>query len=244
LAIAVCLFALSPWRDDTYETLGMVAQPCEPDGRSITERPIDDWPGRCFYATTNAQLLASEARPEVVMIGDSLTEEWPNEGISVAMRGIGGQTSAQLLVRFRQDVVDLEPKIVHILVGTNDIAGNTGPISPAMLMSNIAAMADIADANGINVVIATIPPAEKFPWRHRVDPGDWVREVNGLLTAFASERDFVLADYHAVLANSDGSIRKDFFTDGAHVSEAGYVAIRQVFHDALARARATSEFKQ
>ena len=133
--------------------------------REARER-ADDWAGLSRYRAANA----SVRRPELVMIGDSLTEIWQLAipemfGAAIANRGIAGQTSPQILRRFMQDVVDLEPRAVHILCGTNDIAGNTGPNLPQDYQRNIRAMVQLAAANGIDVLLGSIPPAASIFWQ-------------------------------------------------------------------------------
>ncbi len=243
LIAATGLLVAKIWRDSSLAAIGMVEEPCTPDGKSITGRNIDDWAWRCLYRAANARLLSSRTHPEVVMIGDSLTADWPYQDQAIVGRGIGGQTSAQILVRFHQDAVALKPEIVHILAGTNDTAGNTGPSSPDMYIANIKAMVDMARANDIEVVLGTIPPAAKFPWRPRVDPQDWAQRLSRDLRALALENDLILADYHAALTAPDGSIREELFQDGAHPTEAGYARMREVLHEALGRARARLDEK-
>ncbi len=131
------------------------------------QRLKSDWANLCRYAGDNAQVAASGIRPRVIFLGDSITENWKLGdpalfGPAVLDRGIGGQTSAQILLRFYQDVVALRPRTVHIMAGVNDIMGNTGPTSDAAIVSNIRAMIDIAKANGIRVVLSAITPAQSI----------------------------------------------------------------------------------
>ncbi len=234
---------------DSADTIGMTETPCTAQGTPVTERKRDDWADLCRYRADNARLLRQGARPKAVLIGDSLTQAWPEmdpapfDGTLVG-RGIGGQTSPQVLLRFQQDAVALHPRVVHILVGTNDIAGNTGPTAPGMAQANIRAMVDIARANGIQVVLATIPPAREFNWRPEVKPGDWVHVMNRWIRQFAAERGLVLADYYSVLAMPDGAIDPGLFADGAHPSAAGYRAMRPVLLEALAEAEKAADARQ
>ncbi len=140
-----------------------------PDQARLREQLARDWPGLCRYKEANAA-LAGEPPPRVVFMGDSITEGWVSGdaalfAVGVVGRGISAQTSPQMLVRFRQDVVALKPRVVHIMAGTNDIAGNTGPTTVRDFQNNILAMLDIARANGIAVVLAGIPPSKRLYWR-------------------------------------------------------------------------------
>jgi len=200
-----------------------------PDQERIREMLARDWPGLCRHKDANAA-LEQGARPRVVLIGDSITEGWVNGDPAlfvdgVVGRGIGGQTSPQMLVRFRQDVVALAPRVVHIMAGTNDIAGNTGPAQIKDFQNNVLAMLDIARANGIAVVLAGIPPSKRLYWRE-LDPRPLIRELNGWLRDMAAERGLVFVDYGTVLADNDGGLRADLGNDGVHPNRAGYAAMR------------------
>ena len=149
--------------------------------RQAEERLHTDWAWLGRYTEANAELPAGMAGPRVVFIGDSITQGWfdmaptfftDNNRIG---RGIGGQTTPQMVLRFRQDVIDLKPAVVQIMAGTNDIAGNTGPMTPDQSKANIMTMAELARAHGIRVILASIPPAANFPWR----PGGARRRWSG-----------------------------------------------------------------
>ena len=197
-----------------------------------------DWAWLCRYQAANAAL---KERPRAVFMGDSITEYWG--GLDPALfaggvidRGISGQTTPQMVLRFRQDVVALRPKVVHIMGGTNDVAGNTGPESPDMFRNNIRTMVDLARANGIAVVLAAIPPAAKFNWVPGLQPAARIAELNRWLKSYAAERKLVFADYHAVLAAPDGAMKPAFSADGVHPNAAGYAVMRPVAERALAAA--------
>jgi hypothetical protein len=141
-----------------------------------------DWAQLCRFAAANAA-LAQGPRVEAVFLGDSITENWLLADPAlfhggIVNRGISGQTSPQMLLRFEADVVALHPRVVHIMAGTNDLAGNTGPTSAQQYEHNIIAMCDLARANGIRVVLASIPPAARFPWRAGVTPGPQILVLN------------------------------------------------------------------
>lgn len=198
----------------------------------------NDWAWECRYAEANSQ---QAERPRVVFIGDSITEGWIPQyaarfGSGVVGRGIGGQTSPQILVRFYQDVVRLKPRVVHIMIGTNDIGGNTGPNSPEMYKNHVAAMVDLARANGIGVVIGSILPAATIPWRPQIKPAKQVVALNAWLRNLARSRRAVYADYHGALANAEGGMNPDLAPDGIHPNAKGYAVMEPIAKAAIAEA--------
>lgn len=202
------------------------------------EQAARDWADLCRYRADNAKA----PRAQVVFMGDSITELWqvadPGFFVAgVADRGISGQTTSQMLVRFQADVVALRPRVVHILGGTNDVAGNTGPSRPEDFKNNIRAMADIADTNRIAVVIGAIPPADRFLWRRELTPAAQIIELNTWLKAFAAERGYAFADYHGAMSTAGGAMRPEFSKDFVHPNRAGYALMRQVAERALDEAR-------
>ena len=202
--------------------------------------PERDWANLCRFKSADAA-LAGTTRTRVVFLGDSITEGWLRGDPALfahgnVNRGISGQTTPQMLVRFYADVVALHPRIVHILAGTNDVAGNTGPNSPQDFMNNIRAMTDLARANGIKVLIGSIPPSSHLSWRPEVTPGPRIAELNAWLERFAAERHAIYVDYHAALAAPDGSMRADLTHDGVHPHRAGYALMRPLAESAIAQA--------
>jgi lysophospholipase L1-like esterase len=209
------------------------------DERRIRDLLANDWPSLCRYKADNATLASAK----VVFMGDSITEGWVAGDPAlftngVVGRGIGGQTSPQMLVRFRQDVVALAPSVVHIMAGTNDIAGNTGPAAVQDFANNILAMIDLARVNGIAVILAAVPPSRRLYWRGDFDPRSSIRELNDWLRTAARERSLVFVDYGTVLADADGGLRADLGNDGVHPNRAGYAAMRPLAERALAAALA------
>lgn len=200
----------------------------------------NDWGNLCRYREAN-RLLAEQPRPRVVFLGDSITENWQVRdpelfGTGIIDRGIGGQTTPQMVLRFYQDVVALRPRVVHILAGTNDLAGNTGATGDTQFRNNIRAMVDLAQANGIAVVLGAIPPVTDFPWRPDIDPRARILAWNHWLRSFSDERQIVFVDYHAALINADGGMTPAFATDGVHPSLAGYQRMDLLFQRALKEA--------
>jgi lysophospholipase L1-like esterase len=176
----------------------------------------------------------------VVFLGDSITEGWKDKRPSFFThgrvgRGIGGQTTPQMLVRMQPDVVDLKPKAVHIMAGTNDIAGNTGPMTQEMTRDNIRAMTAIAQHHKIKVLLASIPPAASFPWRPGMETLKPIRENNACLKSYAAEIGAIYVDYHPVLADAAGAMRPGLAYDGVHPTEAGYDAMATVINPILKR---------
>lgn len=203
------------------------------------QRAAGDWAAICRYAAANAAALAARPAPRVVFMGDSITENWVladplffDNGI--VGRGIGGQTTPQMLLRFRADVVALRPQVVHLLAGTNDIAGNTGPSSPEDFKGNIMSMVEIARANGIDVILGSIPPAAAFYWRPEVDPVARIVELNEWLRDYAARQNIEFIDYYTALAGPTGELDSDLGNDGVHPNRRGYAVMRQLVERKLA----------
>ena len=162
----------------------------------------------------------------VVFMGDSITEAWKLEesfpGKPYINRGIGGQTSPQMLVRFRQDVIDLKPNVAIILAGINDIAGNTGPMTLEQTEENIASMAELATANGIRVVLCSVLPAFDFSWARGLSPAPKIVEVNAWIKDYAAQKGFVYVDYYSAMKDERGGLPAALSKDGVHPLPAGY----------------------
>lgn len=193
-----------------------------------------------YYADDNAKLLASRAPVDVVFLGDSITEGWFDKHPSFFVngrvdRGIGGQTSSQMVLRMISDVVDLKPKAVHIMAGTNDIAGNTGPMTAKMTEDNFRMMHDIARSNGIKVLIAAIPPAGAFPWRLGLEVKRPIAELNAWLKQYAHQSGATWVDYWPVLNDGTGAMKPGLAVDGVHPTVAGYQAMESVVTPILRR---------
>jgi lysophospholipase L1-like esterase len=220
---------------------GAVAAPVPARAQSPEERLHTDWAYLSRYRNENDALVASGARIGAVFMGDSITEGWVQKAPAFFTagrlgRGISGQTTPQMLVRFRQDVIRLEPRIVHVMAGTNDIAGNTGPMSAAMTLDNLKSMTEIAQANGVRVIIASIPPAAGFHWRPGLETAEPIMALNRWLHEYAASAGAVYADYHAAMSDGRGGMREGLAYDGVHPSEAGYAAMAPVAERALAAA--------
>jgi len=223
------------------------ANPPAQRSRPMTEdeRLRNDWPNLQRYREANAALRppgAGESR--VVFYGNSITEGWAPyfatmfPGKPYVGRGIGGQTTPQLLVRFRQDVIALRPKVVVILAGTNDIAGNTGPSTLEMIEDNLASMAELAKANGIRVVLSSVLPAYDYSWRPGLQPAPKIVALNAWMKRYAAAHGAVYLDYHSAMADERQGLRSDLTGDGVHPNEAGYRVMAPLAERAIADALA------
>lgn len=210
------------------------------------ERLHNDWAQLCRYKAENAALHRATG-PRVVFMGDSITEFWKMAhpdffGENYIVRGISGQTTAQMLVRFRQDVIALRPVVVHILAGTNDVAGNSGPTTLEAIRNNIASMVDLATANDIRVVLGSVPPAGMFPWRPTVlEPAQHIVELNEWLRRFAREKNLIYVDYHEPLADERDAMKQTFSNDGVHPNRDGYSMMEPLARHAIDQALAAAE---
>lgn len=197
-----------------------------------------DWANYGRYAEANAALTTA---PAVVFMGNSITDGWDNAhpefftDNNFACRGIGGQVSSQMLCRFRADVIDLRPKAVVILAGTNDIAGNNGPIESEHIAENIVSMAELALAAGIRPIICSVLPAAKYPWRPEIGSvPEKIRALNDRLRQYAAERGLTWVDYYSAMDAGDGSMRSEYTRDGVHPTPEGYAVMEAVIRPALA----------
>ncbi len=209
------------------------------------EQRLADWPQLARYRDDNARVgapAAGEAR--VVFFGDSITDGWGRDvgeffpGKPYVNRGISGQTTPQMLVRFSQDVIALKPRAVVILAGTNDIAGNTGPATPQMIEDNLAAMAAIARQNGVKVVFASVLPAKAYPWRPELRPADTIRQLNAWIKAYCIREHLTYLDYYAAMVGADGGMRAELSGDGVHPNAAGYAVMAPLAQKAIEQALA------
>lgn len=166
----------------------------------------------------------------VVFIGDSITELWKLEtsfpGAPYINRGISGQTSSQILLRFRQDAIDLHPSVVVILAGTNDIAGNTGPATLTQIEGNLESMAELARANHIGVVLCSVPPSVNYWWHPRLpNPAARIAALNRWLEAYAASKHYFYVNYYAAMKDAAGGFKHGLSVDGVHPSPAGYAVM-------------------
>lgn len=206
--------------------------------QALADQRARDWADLCRYRADNAALTG---HPRVVLMGDSITDFWRQGdpaifGDGIVDRGISGQTSSQMLVRFWPDVIALHPRTVQILAGTNDIAGNTGPTSEQDYEDNIMAMVALARAHGIRVLLGSIPPAVSFWWTpHAYRPAKEIRHLNDWLRRYARVSGAGFIDYYAHLVTPTGAFRPHLSNDGVHPNAAGYGVMTGLLRAALTK---------
>ena len=212
------------------------AEQLTPYQKSQLERTFNDWSFLVKYREANKSLPpVSPGETRVVFMGDSITEGWGQKATSTTPdrgeffpgkpyvnRGISGQTTPQMLVRFRQDVVLLKPKVVVLLAGTNDIAENTGKETLEDIGNNIASMSELARANGIRVVLCSVLPASDFHWHRGLEPAPKIRELNAWIKEYAAKNGFIFVDYYSSMSNTEGGLKAELSPDGVHPNKAGY----------------------
>lgn len=199
-----------------------------------------DWFGFNRYKADNENIIAGKNYPKVVFMGNSITDNWayyhPDffTRNNFCGRGISGQTSAQMLVRFYDDVVNLHPKAVVIMAGTNDVAHNDYWVSPEQVVENIKAMCDIAKANGIVPIISSIPPCSAFVWRTEIEnAGQTIVEINNNLKEYARANKIVYVDYHSVLTDEASGFKKTLSEDGCHPNPDTYFTMEEMVLKAI-----------
>jgi acyl-CoA thioesterase I len=229
------------------QTPAAAQAPAQTDAQTMAamQKKLDDWPQLGRYRDANAALTAPSAGEQrVVFYGDSITDAWAKDpttffpGKPYVGRGISGQTTPQMLVRFQQDVVHLKPAVVVILAGTNDIAGNTGPSTPEMMEDNFESMIAVARANNIKVVVSSILPADHYAWKPGVLPAEQIRAMNVRLKAMCEREGLVYLDYYSAMANANGGLDPDLAKDGVHPTAKGYAVMSPLAEKAIAAALA------
>jgi lysophospholipase L1-like esterase len=201
-------------------------------------RLLTDWAWLGRYREDNAKLIASGAKVHAVFLGDSITEGWAKTDPDFFAkrnvgRGISAQTTPQLLVRMHADVIALKPRVVHIMAGTNDIAQNTGPMTPEDSKNNLMAMCEIARAHGIRIVLGSVPPASKYAWRPELQPKAAAIAMNEWMRDYAKEIGAVYADYAAALTDANGNVKLSLAKDEVHPTAEGYAAMRPIAEAAI-----------
>jgi lysophospholipase L1-like esterase len=208
------------------------------------QQQLADWPQLGRYRADNARLAPpAPGRTRVVFFGDSITDAWGRAkgttffpGKPYINRGISGQTTAQMVLRFRQDVIDLHPVAVVILAGTNDIAGNTGLATLPMIEDNFRSMTELAQAHHIRVILASVLPTSDYPWHPGLQPAGKVRAINAWLRSYAASCGETYLDYYIALANAQGGMDKRLASDGVHPTPAGYAIMTPLAQQAIDRA--------
>ena len=210
-----------------------------------------DWPIFNRYRQDNYQLgMPSEDENRVVFMGNSITEGWLDiypeffDGKPYVNRGISGQTTPQMLVRFLADVIDLHPKAVVILAGTNDIAGNTGPSTVKMIADNIFSMAELAKEHNISVIISSVLPVYRYSWIEReLDPVPIISRLNAILKNYALKNGHTYLDYYSEMVDKRMGLMEEYTTDGVHANKAGYKVMSDLAEQAIKESLSRSKTK-
>lgn len=199
-----------------------------------------DWANLSKYETENTLFQSKKSgEKRIVLMGDSITEFWLQihseffEGKPYLDRGISGQTTAQMLIRFRQDVIQLQPDAVVLLAGVNDIAGNTGPTTPEKIFGNITSMVELAKANAIKVILCSILPANDFYWRPNDKAAATIIQLNQLIKSYADKHHIPYVDFHAVMSDASNGLPKEFSNDGVHPNLKGYQIMEPLLEKAI-----------
>jgi lysophospholipase L1-like esterase len=203
---------------------------------------LNDWANLNRYKDENTKLgLPAENESRIVFMGNSITEGWlqlcPDffDGKPYINRGISGQTTPQMLVRFRQEVVNLKPKVVVMLAGTNDIAENTGPSTLEMIEDNIQSMVEIAKANNIKVLLCSVLPAFDYPWKTGLSPAEKIVKLNKWIKDYSDKNDIIYVDYFTPMADEHNGLKKEYSEDGVHPNKAGYEVLVPIVERAIAK---------
>ncbi len=237
IVIVILMFVILP------SAAQQAADPCQSvkDELQQDQAQLRDWPQLGRYREDDVRLGApakDEAR--VVFLGDSITDFWKLSesfpGKPYVNRGISGQTTPQMLLRFRQDVIALRPRVVVILAGTNDIAENTGPITIEGIEDNFVSMIELAQKNGIHVVLASVLPVARYPWRPDIAPVEKIRALNGWLKEYAAKSGAEYLDYYSALADQNSGMKAGLADDGVHPTQAGYAVMTPLAEKAIAAA--------
>jgi lysophospholipase L1-like esterase len=227
LLTSLLLLTASPAQQD--------GDPCESLKRQQQEVEVRlrDWPNLARYRDADTQLgPAVKGESRIVFLGDSITDNWNLSdsfpGKPYVNRGISGQTTPQILLRFRQDVIALNPKAVVILAGTNDIAENTGPITLEAIEDNLISMVELAQRNGIRVVLCSVLPVARYPWRPEIQSIAKIRPLNRWMKNYASQTEVDYLDYYSAMVDQKSGLKDELGTDGVHPNRAGYAVMSEL----------------
>ena len=199
-----------------------------------------DWAQLKYYQKKNALLdLPDSNENRIVFYGNSITEHWeevspdfyPENGY--INRGISGQTTPQMLIRFRQDVIDLKPAVVIILAGTNDLAGNTGPSTLKMITDNIFSMAELAGEHNIKVIISSVLPVYDYPWKTGTYPAEKIEKLNQTIKEYCQKHHLIYLDYYHPMVDQRKGMKKDLSEDGVHPNKKGYQIMESLAKEAI-----------
>ena len=199
-----------------------------------------DWGNLAKYENENTLLTPKKSSEKrIILMGDSITEFWLQihpeffKDKPYIDRGISGQTTSQMLIRFRPDVINLHPDVVVILAGVNDVAGNTGPTTPEKIIGNIKSMVELAKANAIKVILCAVLPANDFYWRPNDKAAETIIHLNQLIHSYAKQHHIPYVDYHAAMADAKNGLPKEFSNDGVHPNLKGYQTMEPLLEKAI-----------
>jgi lysophospholipase L1-like esterase len=246
--LVICLAGDTGWGQATSAPATQLA-PAAPAVTAkeiaVMEAKLADWPQLGRYMADDAALGPARAEEQrVVFYGDSITDAWGRRldtgeffpGKPYVNRGISGQTTPQMVVRFRQDVINLRPAAVVILAGTNDVAGNTGPMTPEMTEDNFRSMVDLAKANGIRVIVASITPAADYPWKKGLAPAGKIKTLNNWLQGYCVNHSVTYLDYYSAMVDENGGMKPGISFDGVHPNAKGYAIMAPLAQAAIDKA--------
>ena len=257
LCLTLCLFLISFAAIASAQTPTPSPSPTDPcveiTARATrAETRLKDWPALARYREANVGTAApGKDEQRVVFMGDSITDSWDDPryggffpGKPYIDRGISGQTTPQMLIRFRPDVIALQPKVVVILAGTNDIAGNTGPMTMAAIEDNLTSMSDLAHANGIRVVLASLLPISDYEKnkdgqpivRSKQRPPEQITSLNVWIKKYAAAHGGIYLDYYSAMADDKGFLKEELSEDGLHPNQRGYDVMAPLAEQAIASA--------
>lgn len=218
------------------------SDPCQSlkEERQQIDAKMRDWPSLSQYREADAQLgLPAKGESRIVFMGDSITQNWNLSdsfpGKPYINRGISGQTTPQILLRFRQDVIALNPKVVVILAGTNDIAENTGPTTLEAIEDNLTSMVELAQKNGVRVILSSVLPAARYPWRPEIQPAEKIQALNRWLKAYAARSGIEFLDYYGAMADPKSGLPAELSEDGVHPNPAGYAIMARLAGKAISK---------
>ena len=199
-----------------------------------------DWADLSRFRYKNESMdYLQEGEKRVVFMGNSIFENWLRfdpemwDNNSYVNRGISGQTTPQMLVRFRADVIDLKPELVVILAGTNDVAENTGPTTLKMILDNIFSMVQLAQTNDIEVIMCSILPAAQYPWNLYIKPIEKIEKLNIALKNYANAHDIEYIDFYSVMKNDEKGMLRNLTYDGVHPNVEGYELMRPILEESI-----------
>jgi len=211
--------------------------------KAADERFHNDWANLARFRDENTKIgLPATGEKRIVFMGNSITEGWSRTdsgffaGKPYVNRGISGQTTPQMLIRFRPDAINLKPAVIVILAGINDIAGNTGPSTLEMIEDNLASMADLAKVNHIPLILSSVLPAFDFPWRPGMQPAEKVVKLNVWIKKYAENNGCIYLDYFTPMADKRNGLKEELTFDGVHPNLAGYKVMEPLVESAIKKA--------